>query len=440
MTDSPVLTRDLLIASFEAYGQPPARWRVGGEFERVVVRRDGAPVPYEGPAGIRAILEHLRAVDPSWAPVFEGEALIALEKPSGASITLEPGGQVELSGAPHRSLRDLAAELQENRDQLVAFAEGRDLLFLSAGLSPLARIDDIPWMPKGRYRIMREYLPQVGDLAHWMMKATASVQANYDYADEADAARKVRLAAGIAPILTGLFSHSPVAEGRLTGFKTFRGHIWTRTDPARTGFPAPLKDGFTFEKHVDLLLDVPMMFTKIDGRWAPAGGRTFRQWMAAGIDGRFPTWDDWALHQTSVFPEVRIKRTIEIRGADAAPVPLAVAFCGFYAGLFYDAAAADGALALVDALGAAGEAREAQFDAATRLGMEATVAGRPLRDWARELGTLAHAGLSRWSPGEQFVLEPLLERLESGRSLADDVLEAVARDPSPAALLRAVAY
>ena len=440
MTDAPILTRDLLIASFQDYGQPAARWRVGGEFERVVVRRDGRPVSYEGADGIRAILEHLRATDASWAPVFEGDALIALGKPSGASITLEPGGQVELSGAPHRSLRALAAELEENRAHLLAFAEGRDLLYLSAGLSPLAPIDTIPWMPKGRYRIMREYLPQVGDLAHWMMKATASVQANYDYADEADAARKVRLAAGIAPILTGMYSHSPVAEGRLTGFKTFRGHIWTRTDPARTGFPAPLKDGFTFEKHVDLLLDVPMMFTKSGGVWAPARGRTFRQWMAEGIGGRFPTWDDWGLHQTSVFPEVRIKRTIEIRGADAAPVPLAVAFCAFYAGLFYDRSAADGALALVDALDAAGESREAQFDAATRAGMSAVVAGRPLRDWARDLGALAHAGLARWSPGEDVLLDPLLERLDSGRSLADDVLDAFARDPSPAALLRAVAY
>jgi glutamate--cysteine ligase len=439
MSETPPLRRDQLIESYARYGAPEARWLVGVEFERAVVRPDGAPIAYDDDDGIRWILQQLAAGDPGWAPYEESGHLIALLRKNGASITLEPGGQVELSGAPHRALADLAAEVRENRDRLLALSAGKAHRWIAAGLTPYAPIESVHWMPKGRYRVMREYLPQYGDLAHAMMKGTCSVQANFDYADEADCADKVRLCAGIAPLTTAIFSNSPLLAGQDTGFLSYRGHIWTRTDPARTGFPPGLRDDYSHERWVDYLLDVPMMFYKKGSDWAPAHGATFRTFMDQGIDGQRAGWSDWELHQTSVFPEVRVKRTIEVRGADCVDIDLSIAFCAFFTGLLYDRAALDQGIALAAALGAAGT-REGRFDAACRAGLAGEVGGRTLGAWSKDLMAIAVDGLSRWSPVDLPLLDPLRARVEAERSPGVDLLEAWRRDPSPAHVLAACAY
>jgi glutamate--cysteine ligase len=439
MIETERLTRDGLLATFESYGKPRRLWRVGGEFERAVVRHDGSPVPYDGPDGIRWILEQLEARQADWTVQSEDGHPIALVRPDMSSITLEPGGQVELSGAPHDSLAGLAAEMHDNREALLSLAEGKDLRWIASGLTPVAAIEDIPWMPKGRYKIMREYLGKTGDLAHFMMKGTCSVQANYDFLDEADCAAKVRLASGLAPLTTAIFANSPLYKGKPNGFKTYRGHIWTRTDPDRTGFPPGLRADYTHARWVDYLLDVPMMFYRRHGEWTAAHGATFRTFMDKGLDGCFPTESDWSLHQTSVFPEVRIKHTIEVRGADCVDHELALAFCALFTGLLYCRNAMDEALALVAEIEKYGT-RDARFDAACHQGLEGMVGGRSLAEWASDLGDIADRGIQRCLPKDAPLVQPLLERIDAGRCPADDVLDAWARDPSPEALVRAVAY
>lgn len=433
------LTRQGLLEIFSTYGRPRDTWLVGGEFERAVVRGDGSPVRYDDPDGIRWILTQLLEGQPGWTPKHEDGHLIALLKSNGASITLEPGGQVELSGAPHRTLTELRDEMHENRSALLQMAEGRDLHWVACGVTPVATVDDVSWMPKGRYRIMREYLPSKGDLALHMMKTTTSVQCNYDYLDEADCAEKVRLCAGLAPLTTAMFSNSPLYGGQPTGFKSYRGHIWTRTDPDRCGFPPGLKDAYSHERWVDYLLDVPMMFVYIDGAWIPANGMPFRRYLEEGVNGHFPTLDDWDLHMTSVFPEVRIKKTIEVRGADCVGHELALAFCALFTGLLYCPAATDEALQLVAELERHGSHND-RFDEACRGGLEGTLGGRSIAAWARDLAAIGYRGLERCLPSDASMLLPLLETVDAGRSPADDLLDAWAQDPSPAALLRAAAY
>jgi glutamate--cysteine ligase len=433
------LTRDALLDAFMQSGRPRSDFLIGGEFERAVVRPDGRPVFYDDPDGIRWILEQIRERQAGWVGKYEGEHIIALFRPNNANVTLEPGGQVELSGAPHRTLSAVAREMHENRDTLLDLARGRDLVWTACGLTPITPIDDIGWMPKGRYVIMRKYLPERGDLAHWMMKGTCSVQANFDYTNELDCAQKVRLCAGLAPLTTALFANSPLSENKPTGFMSTRGHVWTRTDPDRTGFPPGLRADYNHERWVDYLLDVPMMFYKSGSDWLPARGASFRTYMTRGLDGHFPTWDDWDLHQTSVFPEVRIKRTIEVRGADCVDADLALAFCALFTGLLYCPDALREGLELVEEIERHGT-RDSRLAAACRGGLAGEVDGVVLGSWATALGGIAQRGLSRCMPEDRAMLDPLLERIESGRCPAVDLLEAYNRDPSPEAVIRAIAY
>jgi len=429
------LTIDGLRASYASYGAPRDRWLVGGEYERAVVRGDGRAVDYHDPDGIRWILEQIASAEGGKIK-REGEHPVEVTY-AGASITLEPGGQVELSGAPFRRLGDLADEVTRNRDLLVRLGEGRDHRWIAAGLTPYARIDDIRFVPKGRYAIMREYLPSVGRLAHWMMKGTCSVQANFDYADEADCARKFRAAMLLGPLTTAIFANSPVAEGRATGFQSYRGRVWTETDPARTGFPDAVRGGYTHARWVDYLLDTPMMFWMRDGVWTPAHGVTFRSWLEHGIDGRYPTEDDWALHQTSVFPEVRVKRTIEIRGADAVSLPLAIGFCALWTGLLYGAL--DDVLALAERFAVTPGSPMEKHLAGARDGLDARFGAHTGAAWARELASLARAGLSAWGE-DPTLLDALDARIVAGRSPARDVMDAWERDPSPGHILGVLAY
>lgn len=431
------LTREVLVERFHGYGQPRERWLIGGEFERILLKGDGQPVSYEEPYGIRWLLEQLIARF-GWGPVYEEGNLIALER-GRATTTLEPGCQVELSGAPFSNLHQLAEEAIASIGELQSVLEGHDLHLVALGLSPFVKMEDIPWVPKGRYRVMREYLGKTGELAHTMMKGTSSFQANFDFSDEADCARKVGVLGRIGPINTALFANSPIVAGQDSGWRSWRGYSWTRTDPARTGFPAQLREAYTHAGWVDYLLDVPMMFYKRDGRWTPALGRTFREYMERGLDGAYPTFADWELHQTSVFPEVRVKRTIEVRGADACPMHIAVGGIALWTGILYDDVALDQAAQLGRELAQAEPVTE-QFLAACRDGLAAKIAGRPAVEWARELVRIAAGGLARSRPSERALLEPIEAMVAHGESPAVAVARIFKECPDPSVFLRRVRY
>ncbi len=432
-----------LLSRFSEYGSPN-QW-IGGEYERAVVRSDGRSIGYFEPDGIRWILSELERRT-HWKPYVErsaqGDNVIALEErtatgaSTGASITLEPGGQVELSGRPFATLQDLNNEIRTNRNMLVDdISAGKDHHWVAAGLTPYAPIDSIAYVPKGRYAIMREYLPKVGPLAAWMMKGTTSVQANFDYADEADCARKFKVSLGLGPLNTAMFANSPVAEGRATGWRSYRSFVWSQTDPARTGFPAAVREGYTHQRWVDYLLDTPMMFLKVGGLWTAANGQTFRTWMTEGFEGHYPTMSDWELHQTSVFPEVRIKRTLEIRGADCVSVDLAVAFGAFWFGLLYGAL--DEALAFVER-NVAGDPMSAQLSAGKH-GLSGELWGKKTADLAREIVAIADQGLARLKE-DRDLLTPLIVQVNSGESPADRLIRAWEQDPRPESFLAACAY
>ncbi len=437
MSTPPPLTRDQLLASFHGYGTPRDRWRVGGEFERQALRPEGGPVGFFGPHGIQELLGALAARN-GWRQIREGEHTIGLcGKPdpqgTGPCLTLEPGGQVELSGSPHRSLLRLEEELLGFTADLREVARGRPVRWIACGYSPLADIDDISWVPKSRYAVMREYLPLQGDLAHHMMKATCAVQVNYDFSDERDCGRKVRAAARIAPLVTAIFANSPLRQGRETGFQSYRAHIWTRTDPDRCGIPQWLVEAYDHERWLDYLLQVPMMFVRIDGEHRRANGMSFGHYMDHGVEGHFPTLEDWELHQTSVFPELRVKRTLEVRGIDCVVPSLAVGACALYTGLLYDDRALDGCIELGAELSSHGSAADL-LDRAARDGLEAR-AGHSFAHWSERLVDLARGGLERWEPGALALLDPVERQVTSGHSPARALLDAWRRDPDPRALL-----
>lgn len=417
------LSRDSLLATVHAYGRHQGGHLVGAEFERHLLDEHGRPAPYFGPYGVQWLLEQL--VVRGWRPHREGPYPIALEL-GGAHVTLEPGGQFELSDRPFETVaevRDSATAFSRLIEEILAPTPYRQA---ALGFTPVARIADIPWVPKGRYVQMRQHMAASGKLGHHMMKGTAATQASFDFSTEADAARKLRIGSLLAPLITGMFANSPFTEGRPNGFKSFRGVIWTETDPARTGFPLAADD-FTWEGWVDYLLEVPMMFIKLGGVWQSGRGATFRQWMTDGIEGTFPDADAWELHMTSVFPEVRIKRQIEVRSADCVALPMATAFTALIKGLFYCPAASRGALALSRRFSRYGTKRE-RFLVASRTGLGGTVGGQRLASWAEELVDIARVGLHNCTPGDVPLLDPLLDHVEHGECPADRLLAASRRD------------
>ncbi len=429
MPDPAALTREKLVATLRDSRKPLRDWLGGAEFERHLLLDDGRPLPYAGPSGVASLLGAFAAR--GWSPVREGEHTIALHR-GRASITLEPGGQFELSGTAGRTLADVEREARQFALDVDALA-GSEVHQVALGFTPYAPIDSIGWVPKGRYAVMREYLHHTGALAHHMMKGTCAVQATFDYADEADCARKVRLATLLGPLTTAIYANSPWAEGRPTGFMSWRGHIWTRTDPARTGFPAAA-DAFTFDAWVDWLLQVPMMFTRdAQGRWQAAHGRTFAAWMAEA-DAHGPELRDWELHLTSVFPEVRVKKAIEVRGADCVPLPLGMSFVALFTGLLYDERALGLATEHAERFAAHGTKAE-RFDEACRRGLEGVVGKRRLAEWAAELVGVAEQGLERWEPGGRRWLAPLRELVAHGESPARLLLRKLGETPDPGRLL-----
>ncbi len=416
-----------LVEYLAAGCKPRARWRIGTEHEKFGFLTDThAPLPYDGPRSIRALFEGLSARF-GWTPVREGAAIIGLAR-NGANISLEPGGQFELSGAPLADLHATRAELENHLAEVAELAGPMGVGFMGLGAAPVWRHDEMPMMPKGRYRLMTDYMGRVGTHGTQMMYRTCTVQVNLDFDSEADMVLKMRVALALQPVATALFASSPFFEGRPNGHRSWRSRIWRSLDDARTGMlPFAFEPGFGFERYVDWVLDVPMYFVYREGRYINALGQSFRDFLKGrlpALPGEVPTLSDWADHLTTVFPEARLKRYIEMRGADAGPLGNLVALPAFWTGLIYDA----------DALGAAWEIARG-WDAATREGLrvaasEAGLAGSAggvsLRDAAARVLELSRAGLVARGLGEEVHLAPLQAIIASGRTRADDLLAAYA--------------
>jgi glutamate--cysteine ligase len=425
--DRPLVFEDL-VRWFEAGAKPADQWRVGAEHEKFVFRLGShRPVPYE-PGGIRALLDGLTRF--GWKPVLEGENVIALER-GMASVSLEPGGQFELSGAPLETIHDICEETGSHLQEVKVVADELGLAFLGLGFTPVWRRDEIPVMPKGRYGIMRQYMPKVGGLGLDMMFRTCTVQANLDFGSEADMVAKFRTSLALQPVATALFANSPFVEGKPSGFLSARANVWTDTDPDRTGMlDFVFRDGFGFEAYARYALDVPMYFVKRDGRYVDVAGRSFRDFMAGKLPelpGCRPTLKDWADHTTTIFPEVRLKQYLEMRGADSGPWSRLCALPALWMGVLYDSAALAAAWDLCKGWEIADHER-LRADVA-RLGLKAEVAGRTVQAIARDLLEIAREGLkrrNRLSGGlvdESGYLGELVEIAASGVTPAERLLE-----------------
>ena len=427
--DDRPLAFDDLVAWFDRGSKPASQWRVGAEHEKFVFRTaDHAPVPYE-PGGIRALLDGLTRF--GWTPVLEGDHVIALER-GMANVSLEPGGPFELSGAPLETVHDICSETGQHLEEVKVVADELGLGFLGLGFSPVWRRDEVPIMPKGRYDIMRRYMPKVGGLGLDMMLRTCTVQANLDFGSEADMVAKFRTSLALQPIATALFANSPFIEGKPSGFLSARANVWTDTDPDRTGMlDFVFKDGFGFETYVNYALDVPMYFVKRDGRYIDLAGRSFRHFMEGKLvelPGERPSLKDWADHITTIFPEVRLKQYLEMRGADAGPWTRLCALPALWMGIFYDDAALAAAWDLCKHWKI--EDHERLRADVARLGLKAEIAGRSVQDVGRDMVEIARAGLkrrNRLSGGlvdETGYLAELEEIAASGLTAADRLLEA----------------
>ena len=382
-------------------------------------------MPYEGERGIGALLEAIARED-DWERVFEGENLIALAK-DGASITLEPGGQLELSGAPLLTTFETCAEFNSHLDLVRRVSEPLGLVWLSLGMHPVHDVPAIPRMPKARYDIMRSYLPTRGHLALDMMHLSCTVQANFDFSDEADMVRKMRTATGISPIVSALFANSAIGLGKPSGFVSRRLEIWKHTDPDRCGLlPFVFDEDFGYRRYVEWALDVPMFFLVRDGEYRAAHAHRFRDLLEGRVPGEQASLADWETHLTTLFPDVRLKRFIEVRGADAVPSGLICALPALWKGVLYDRDALEAAWALVSEWTL--PERDAATDAVARQGLAATLPGGGALELARELLAIASEGLRRighagsGDPDERRFLEPLREIAELGQSPGEQIL------------------
>ena len=424
----PIEDRRQLIEYFAAGNKPRADWRLGTEHEKFGYHSATLkPLAYDGPDGIRAMLEGLTRF--GWEPVTEGNNPIALLR-GKANITLEPGGQFELSGAPLETLHETAAENAQHIDEVKTVAGEIGAAFVGLGFAPEWTRADMHWMPKGRYKIMREYMPKKGKLGLDMMLRTCTVQTNLDFDSEADMVKKFRVSLALQPIATALFANSPFKEGKEAGFKSYRSHIWTDTDPDRCGMlPFVFEDGFGFERYADYMLDVPMYFVYRDGKYIDASGQSFRDFLKGKLParpGEKPTLSDWADHITTAFPEVRLKRYLEMRGADAGPLPALNALPALWVGLLYDQSSLDAAWDLVkDWTVADHDYLRAETP---RAGLATMFRGRVLAELARDVVEIAHAGLrarkllDAQGDDETIYLAPLDRAVASGQAPADELL------------------
>ena len=428
------LTRDEMVSALAKGAKPRDQWRIGAEHEKFMFERSDLRRPsYDEPSGIRAMLDGLTRF--GWAPVLENDHVIALERRNSegmsSSISLEPGGQFELSGAPLKTVHDICDETGRHLVEVKTVADELGLGCLGLGFDPLWRRDQIPVMPKGRYDIMRAYMPKVGSLGLDMMLRTCTIQSNLDFESEADMVLKFRASLALQPIATALFANSPFTEGKPNGFLSARANVWTDTDPDRTGMlDFVFEDGFGFERYVDYALDTPMYFVKRGERYIDASGQSFRDFLdgkLAALPGEYPTIKDWADHLTTLFPEVRLKSYLEMRGADGGPWSRICALQALWAGLLYDPPSLASAWDVVKGWDIADHERLRRD--VTHLGLKAEVAGRPLRDVAREVVAIAKMGLknrARFSGGmvdERGYLSELEDIADSGVTPAERLLD-----------------
>ncbi len=419
-----------LVEWFEAGSKPKSDWRIGTEHEKFGFTWDGLrPLPYEGKASIKAMLEGLRDKF-NWGPIEENGYLIGLKK-DGASVSLEPGGQFELSGAPLEHIHQTCNEVGQHLKEVREIAEPLGVGFIGLGASPLWSMDETPIMPKGRYKIMRAYMEKVGRLGRQMMFRTCTVQSNLDFGSEADMVKKFRVSLALQPLGTALFANSPFLEGRPNGFLSYRSQIWTDTDPDRTGMlPFVFEDGFGFERYVDYALDVPMYFVRRGGQYLDASGLSFRDFMEGKLPllpGELPAIDDFEDHISTIFPEVRLKRFLEMRGSDSGPWSRLCAFSAFWTGILYDDAALEAAWQLVKDW-SDGE-REALRQTVRTIGLKAPVpGGGTLQDFAKDIlgiardGLKARAKLSVSGDNETGFLQELDQIVAKGVTPAEDLL------------------
>jgi glutamate--cysteine ligase len=439
VADTPITRHSQLVEYIASGEKPRGDWRIGTEHEKFGFRLDDLrPPAFDGERGIEALLEGL--VRFGWTPVLESvdgnpPRTIALTRDS-ASVTLEPAGQLELSGAPLESIHQTCTELGTHLNEVRQVADELRLGFLGMGFQPKWRRDEMPWMPKGRYRIMRDYMPRVGQLGLDMMTRTCTVQVNLDYASESDMVKKFRVSLALQPVATALFADSPFTEGKPNGYLSYRSHIWTDTDPDRTGMlDFVFEDGFGYERYVDYLLDVPMYFSYRDGVYVDASGKSFRKFLKGELDvlpGALPTLRDWSDHMTTAFPEVRLKKFLEMRGADGGPWARLCALPAFWVGLLYDDAALDAAWDLVKDFTAA--ERHALRDGVPKHALKlparvGDIRGASVRELAVEALKISAAGLRRRAVlngdgiDESRFLETLVEIAESGQTAAERKLE-----------------
>ena len=420
------------LAAYLADGcKPKESWRIGTEHEKFGYCKDTLkPIPYDGERSVFAVLSGLRDAH-GWAPVEEAGKLIGLEK-DGANVSLEPGGQLELSGAPLENIHQTCDEVNTHLAEVKDVADKVGVGFIGLGAAPIWRHEDMDRMPKGRYALMSAYMDRVGTMGKSMMYRTCTVQVNLDFGSEADMVQKFRVALALQPVATALFANSPFFEGVPNGHKSWRARVWRDLDSARTGMlPFVFDEGFGFEAYAEYALDVPMYFVYRDGRYIDALGQSFRDFLRGelpALPGEKPTLSDWADHLTTIFPEARIKRFMEMRGADGGPWRRLCALPAFWTGIMYDQGALDAAWDLVKGWSAA--QREALRIAASESALQAQVDGLHMQEIAREVLAISHAGLkARARPGaggllpdETHFLNALMESVETGCTPADELL------------------
>ena len=428
----PLENKAQLIAALSKGSKPKADWRIGTEHEKFPFLTDSLkPVPYDGPRSIRALLEGLRDRF-GWQGVYENDNIIALSDPHGmGNVSLEPGGQFELSGAPLKSVHDTCEEVHEHLVQVREIGDALGIGFLGLGASPTWTRAETPVMPKGRYKIMAPYMDKVGRYGRDMMFRTCTVQVNLDFGSEADMVKKLRVSLALQPIATALFANSPFLEGKPNGFLSFRSEVWTDTDKARSGMlPFAFEPGMSFERYVDYALDVPMYFVMRDGKYINTAGESFRKFLDGKLPqlpGEKPVAKDWADHITTIFPEVRLKQYMEMRGTDSGPWRRLCALPALWTGVLYEDGSLDAAWDLVKSWTAA--ERQALRDAVPRQGLKAMIRGRTVQDIARDMLKLSRAGLEhRKQQGckgktEASFLDVLDETVATGKTAAENLLD-----------------
>ena len=428
--DPVIESRDQLIAAFAKGEKTSEKWRIGTEHEKFVYCTGDHHAPsYDEPGGIRDLLMALTRY--GWQPIEENGHVIALSGPDG-TVSLEPAGQLELSGAPLENLHQTCAETGRHLEQIKAIGAETAKGFLGLGMWPDKSREDLPIMPKGRYGIMLRHMPRVGSLGLDMMLRTCTIQVNLDYATEADMVKKFRVGLALQPLATALFANSPFTDGKPNGFLSYRSHIWSDTDPARTGMlPFVFEDGFGYERYADYALDVPMYFVYRDGKYIDAAGQSFRDFLQGklpAMPGELPTESDWTDHLSTAFPEVRLKSFLEMRGADGGRWNKICALPAFWVGLLYDQTALDAAWDLVKDWSM--DARQTLRDSVPRLALDAPLPdGRTLRDIAPTVLDIATAGLTARArlnasgDNESGFLDPLREIVASGKVPAQRLLD-----------------